>query len=170
MDKIKIIESYANRKAEAHKITTATNEASAARLVWFVAIAGFAFLNVPIFVKALLSEPISGIVLIVVTIPWAIAALFGVIAHWLIGDLIKLDDQYYTASMAPLHTFIVMDKGDVSEKQFLDLLDGKNENVTAQQEKLNRLFPWVARIERLTFFFLCVAFAWSVIYALILIR
>lgn len=48
MDKIKIVESYANRREEAHKLATATNEAAAARLVWFVAIAGFAFLNIRI--------------------------------------------------------------------------------------------------------------------------
>ena len=170
MDKIKVIERYADRKAEAHELAASSNKAARARLVWFVAIAGYAFLNFPIYLKALMDEPVSGVALIVITIPWAIAALLGVITHWLIGELVALDDQYYADLMGVLQMSVVTLGDEITDQQFRDLMGEKDEGVTTRREKVAQLFPWVTRMERLTFFFLCFAFLWSVTYALILIK
>ena len=42
-----MIEEFVNGLGRDHSIVTDSNKAAAARLVWFVAIAGFAFISMP---------------------------------------------------------------------------------------------------------------------------
>jgi ribose/xylose/arabinose/galactoside ABC-type transport system permease subunit len=170
MDKLKIIESYAQRISQANELVESNNKASASRLVWFVAIAGYAFLNVPVYIKALSDEPVSGVALVVITIPWALTALLGIVTHWLLGELIDLDIIWYITYMADINAFIVTKDGEVTDRQLLDLLDEKDKNVQARRKNVERFKPWVQWAERLTFFFLCMSFVWSVACALALTK
>jgi hypothetical protein len=168
MDKLKIINSYAERISQALELRESTNKASASRLVWFVAIAGYAFLNVPVYIKALSDEPVSGVTLVVITIPWVLTALLGVVTHWLLSELIALDNLWYITYMANINAFIVTKDGEITDRQLLDLLDEKDPNVQARRKNVERLEPWVKWAERFTFFFLCISFVSSVAYALAL--
>jgi hypothetical protein len=170
MDKLKFIESYADSMEKSTEIAASSQKSSAARLVWFVAISGYAFLNVPVYLRAAIGEPVSGVALIAITIPWALAALLGIITHWLVGELVSLDNLYFVTLMASIRAFIMTSNGDPTDDQILDLLNEKDERVKSFRRKVDNLQPWVTRSERLIFFFLCFAFLWSVGYALWLIN
>ncbi len=170
MDKLKIIESYAQRISETNELVESSNKASASRLVWFVAIAGYAFLNIPVYIKALSDEPVSGVALVAITIPWALTALLGVVTHWLLGELIDLDNLWYITYIAAINAIIVRNDGEVMDRQLLDLINGKNKDVQARREKVDRLNPLVQWAERLTFLFLFISFVSSVVYALALTK
>lgn len=69
MDKVNVLESYAERLSKNQELDASQNKSSASRLVWFVAIAGYAFLNVPMYLKAISEDSVNGMMLIIISAP-----------------------------------------------------------------------------------------------------
>jgi hypothetical protein len=169
MERVRVLESYAERLSRDQELVASQNESSASRLVWFVAIAGYAFLNVPIYLRALSDESVSGGMLIIISAPWALTAVFGVITHWIQGELTSKDNQCYAKRIENLYALIMTEGDKISDQQVLDLLQEKNDDIQACRQSVKKLEPWVKWMSHLTFFSLCFSILWSVVFVLILL-
>ena len=170
MDNMKVLEGYAERLSKYQELVTSHHESSAARLVWFVAIAGYAFLNVPIYLKSLSDDSVSGIMLVIISAPWALTAVFGVITHWILGELTSKDNQYYALLIGSINSLIVTKGDKTSDQEVLDLLDGNDSELLDHSKSVKQLDPWVKWMSHLTFFSLCFSILWSVVFVLILLK
>jgi hypothetical protein len=123
MDKVNVLESYAERLSKNQELDASQYESSASRLVWFVAIAGYAFLNVPIYLNAISKDSVRGMMLIIISAPWALTAVFGVITHWILGELASKDNQYYANLIGSIYSLIVKKGDKITDQQVLDILN-----------------------------------------------
>ena len=92
---IETVETFADGLARDHAVLNQNNNSAAARLVWFVAIAGFALLNVGSLANSIIETPLARLHLVVLVFPWALAGLCGIIAHWLNGEVMARDNVYH---------------------------------------------------------------------------
>jgi hypothetical protein len=72
-------------KRRPFRVEAETATVAAARLVWLVAIAGAALLNAPALISTLAARAPSPTEKLLLVFPWALSALFGVLAHWFFG-------------------------------------------------------------------------------------
>ena len=169
MEKVQLLESYAERLSKNQELVASQNESSASRLVWFVAIAGYAFLNVPIYLKTLSEDTVSGMMLVVISAPWALTAVFGVITHWIQGELTSKYNQCYAKLIESVYALIMTEGDKISDQQVLDLLNEKDTDIQACKKGVEGLEPWVKWMSHLTFFSLCFSILWSVVFVLLLL-
>ena len=169
MEKVKILEGYAERLSKNRDLIASLNQSSAARLVWFVAIAGYAFLNVPIYLRSLSEDSVSGSMLIVISAPWALTAVFGVITHWILGELTSIDYQCYDDRIQSIYSLIMTNGDKITDDQILDILNEKDSGIQECRRGVEKRKPWVKWMSHLTFFSLCFSILWSVVFVLILL-
>ena len=170
MNRQKVLESFAERIVLAQELATSNNKASAARIVWFVAIAGYAFINIPVYLQFLLGEPLDGTMVMEISIPWALTALLGVIANWMMGHLINLDSRFFSSIMIHINSTIVMHEDRLTDQKVLEVINLENEEVRKDKKAVDDYVRWVTLVERLTFIFLGFSFIWSAVYPLLVIR
>ena len=152
MDKVNVLESYAERLSKNQELDASQNKSSASRLVWFVAIAGYAFLNVPMYLKAISEDSVDGMMLIIISAPWALTAVFGVITHWILGELTSKDIQYYANLIGSIYSLIV-EKGDkITDQQVFYILNESDSVIQESRKSVRQLEPWVRWMSHLTFF------------------
>jgi hypothetical protein len=169
MERVEVLESYAERLSRNQELAASQHKSSAARLVWFVAIAGYAFLNVPIYMKTLSDDSVSGIMLIIISAPWALTAVFGVITHWILGELTLKDNQCYANLIESIYALIMREGDKIRDQQVLDLLNEKDSDIQECRKGVKQLESWVKWMSHLTFFSLCISILWSVVFVLILL-
>ena len=170
MEKGRFLESYAESLSKRQELVASQNESSAARMVWFVAIAGYAFLNVPIYLKALSEESVSGLMLVLISAPWALTAVFGVITHWIHGELTSKENQYNTNLTGNIYS-LMMTMGDkATDDQVLNILNEKDSDIQECRQSMDKLEAWVKWMAHLTFFSLCFSILWSVVIVLIILK
>ena len=146
MDKVQVLESYAERLSRDQELVASQNKSSASRLVWFVAIAGYAFLNVPIYLNTISGDSLSGIMLIVISAPWALTAVFGVITHWILGEQSSKENQYYASLTSSIYSLIITEGDKITDQQVLELLNEKdrdNQKFRQSREKLGYWGKWM---------------------------
>ena len=169
MDKVNVLESYAERLSKNQELAASQNKSSASRLVWFVAIAGYAFLNVPIYLRAISDDSVSGMMLIIISAPWAFTAVFGVITHWILGEQASKENQYYARLIGSIYS-LIMTKGDkITDQQVLNILNESDSDLQECRQSGEKLEPWVKWMSHLTFFTLSFSILWSVVFVLILL-
>lgn len=160
----KTIETMAERSDKDFVLISETNRASSARLVWFVAIAGFSLINISTLAEAITGSPVEGLSLMCLALPWSGTALFGILAHWALGDLMAKEKERHIVRMHDFYSFLVTAGDEPSEEKTLAIIRGDDKDVKSREKAVKSLFPWVLCLERLTFICLCFAFVWSIIF------
>ena len=170
MDEIKLRENYENILRDNREIVASMRNPALTRYVRYAKLGGIALL-IPIFFYLWVptDETLSGRALIVIIIPWIFAALLGAITDLLLRAPTIFMRLYFVVLFVRTGSLVDFFGVDVPDKQKLNHFNEINDKIQTQRSKVERLKPWVTWMERLTFLFLCVAFLWSVIYALILI-
>jgi hypothetical protein len=168
VDKIKWLENSTDMMRENLEIVASLRNSSLTRRLWVVAIAGFVFLIVPIYSRALSDEIISGTSLIVIAIPWVCFALIGAIIRLLQGGLNVLYNFYYTGQMIRIRSIVDISSDYVTDEQILIQINELDDKIQTQRSEVEKIQPWFTWMERLMFFFLCAGFLLSLIYAIIL--
>ena len=169
MENVQVLESYAERLSRDQELPAAQNKSSASRLVWFVAIAGYAFLNVPIYMNTISDDSVDGMMLIIISAPWALTAVFGVITHWILGEQASKENQYYAALIGSIYSLIVTKGDKITDEQVIDLInenDSEPQKIRRAGEKLGSWGKWMSH---LTFFSLSFSILWSVVFVLMLL-
>ena len=169
MDKVNVLESYAERLSKNQELAASQNKSSASRLVWFVAIAGYAFLNVPIYLQAISEESVSGMILIIISAPWAFTAVFGVITHWILGEQASKENQYYARIIGSIYSLIMIEGDKITDQQVLDILNESDSVIQESRKSVRQLEPWVKWMSHLTFFSLSFSILWSIVSVLLLL-
>lgn len=162
------IEEFTKGLSRDFKIISESNKGAASRLVWFVAIAGFGFLNIRTFAETALNAELCKTQLILLSLPWALTAVVGIVSHWLLGELIARDNNYYILKQHAIRAFLATARKEPSLEEVLSILnvDDTDNEVKEKKELVAQLHPWVTRAERITFALLLFAFAWSVAFPL----
>ena len=81
--------------------------------------------------------------LIVISAPWALTAVFGVITHWIQGELTSKDNQFYAKRIENLYALIMTEGDNISDQRVLDLLQEKDSDIHACRKSAEGLEPWV---------------------------
>lgn len=77
-----IVDSTISVQTEWYKTVQGLRNSALSRLVWFVAIAGFLFINGGAFLEAVLGYQVKGRLAVLLSLPWAISGLFSVVCHY----------------------------------------------------------------------------------------
>ena len=90
------------------------------------------------------------------SIPWALTPALGVVAHWLLGELIARDNTYYIIKQHAVRAFLATAKSVPSDEEVLSVwnVDETVKDAAYRKSRVDHLFPGVTWLERLTFIFL----------------
>jgi hypothetical protein len=158
------LEEFSSGIAKDFEIVTQSNRDSASRLVWFVAISGFALINMRVYGEAVAENPLTKSQLFLISLPWALTAISGVIAHWLLGELIARDNEFHMLRQHAIRSFLANAQPKPAIAEVLEILnvEDTDKDVALKKRRVNSLFPWVKWAERITFVLLLFGFALSV--------
>jgi hypothetical protein len=167
---IRTVEAWVNGLPADHAIISKGNRDSASRLVWFVAIAGFGFINIHNYALALLGDRLTRAQFVYLSIPWALTAISGIVAHWLLGELIARDDARHILKQHAIRAFLATTVAEPTVEQTLGILnvDDEDKDVARLNQRVKCLVPWVSWAERVTFILLLLSFASALVYPLLL--
>ena len=146
------------------------NKGTATRLVWFVAISGFALLNVRDLAEAVARRRFDGILLFLLVLPWVIAAVLGLVAHWLLGDVTAKDTVYYIMKQHAIRAFLATASSHPTIAETLSILDvdDTDKEVASRKKAVEQVSPWADAAEKATFAAIIFSLVWSVVYPLII--
>lgn len=134
------------------------------RMVWFVAIAGYVMFNGKPFLDAIRCGPTLGKTLLVLSLPWAVAAVMAVISHFLMDEASAIDVQVHEGRLAVIDVLILkIQSGRARPEDVVQMLDDKEPNVAREKARLKRWGNAAKWAERATFALLLLCFAWSVV-------
>ncbi len=169
MDAKEAMDSFISDFREDHRITTESNNSSKSRLVWFVALAGYGFINISPFLDSMFGETFSNVEKILISLPWVITILVGVIAHMRLGDFTMLDDSYYLIYLSALTSFRALRTNEDRSDDlvvFFNIHEADSDVIEAR-DNVNKMHLWANRFERGTYYLIIFSFFWSVIGPLV---
>jgi len=165
--RVMLVEAYVDRCRDDYAMASEINKSAQARLVWFVAIAGFALLNARGLAEAVSGTTLGGNQLLLLASPWAITAILGIAAHWTIGDFDFRNMRYQSCRLNRFQAFVALAREEPSDDEVNELLDEKHEDISKSRSAANKVEPIASWLERLTFVALAAAFVWSIVYPLL---
>ena len=167
---IRTIEEYSNGLTRDFEVFQEIQKSASDRMIWYTAISGFALVNIHGLANIISPSSLSGIQVAIVTIPWALAGLSAIIAHWLLGDVRAKDNAYYLTKKHVAQTFLATLTKEPRLEDVLAIIDSDKTNqlVIKLGNEVRKISPWFRRVEKLTLFLLFVAFSWSLLYPLFL--
>ena len=167
---IETVRTFIDGLGRDYAVISANNNSAASRLVWFVAIAGFALLNVGKLAKGIVGSSLTSGENVLLVLPWAFVGLCGVIAHWLTGELGAIDNNYYMMKQHSIRSWLATAPRNPKIQEVTDILnvDEKDPEVSIRRKAVEKLAPAVSFWEKATFIALLISFAWSVIFPLII--
>jgi len=144
-------------------------ESTRARQVWFVAIAGFALLNSPKIWEGILDRPLTPGHYLLMGLPWLVAAIAAVSAHYL-GDLHEIRrHKYYVNRLAELDLFLEATReGEIDPPKWKQLVNDNTEAIRPLKKEADDFALKVNRTERVAFASIGAGLAWTVIVPAIL--
>jgi hypothetical protein len=168
----KVLEQYADGLSRDQAIISEDNKESDTRLIWFVAISGFALLNLPTLADRIASKSLDSTEVIIISIPWAITAIFAVITHWLLGELVTRDHSYYCMKQHSIRSFIANIANKSSMKEVIDIInvDLTDKEVAKYKSLVDNFFPIVLWSERITFLLVIFSFLNSILYPALFVK
>lgn len=166
---VRALEVFADSLARDHSMVSEFNRGSASRLVWFVAIAGFGFLNIRSYAESVISQGIDTTYQILLSLPWSFTAIFGIISHWLLGELMARDNDFFMLRQHAIRSFLATAEKEPATSDVLSIIrvDETDQDVAERKRERDSLFPWVQWSERITFALLLLAFLWSAVFPLL---
>jgi hypothetical protein len=167
---IKTVETMADGLAKDHQVYANNNDHALTRLVWFVAIAGFALLNVNRLAADIIGEKLTRIQLVLLILPWVFVALSGVVTHYLIGETVAEDNKYYVLMQHTLRAWLAYPPAKPTVKEVLEILniDETDDDLIVLKKKAAELSEQANTWENITLVGLIFSFLWSVIFPLLL--
>lgn len=127
-----------------YETTQKLEGANASRVVWLVAIAGFAIINLPTIVKGGQFPP-------TIIAPWALVALFGVITHWLHRAVAIQNFSMYSVKREQLLTLIINGPELATLDALRQILENKTPALQPVAKSLNRATTAASIMEFATF-------------------
>jgi hypothetical protein len=164
-----VVESYLRVFSGFKEIAESTRSSARTRLVWFVAIAGFAALNGKPFWDELGRVQFRGILLASLAAPWIVSALLAVITHFVIDEVKVKDDDYYVRKLAAIELHLESEKaGDADPANMVAIINDTHPDLKEASRQNNLWMKRAAWLERVTFGLLILGFIWSLIGPFIL--
>jgi hypothetical protein len=164
-----VVASYARLFVESRKMVAEIRSSARTRLVWFVAVAGFAFLNGPPFWSAIASRTFAGTDLVLLALPWAMSALLAVVTHFFVDEAAVKDDRYFVQKLAMVDLHLeAIKEGEDDPLEMLQIIDGTHTDLKKPKAAAERYACWARWLERITFALLVLGFIWSLAIPLVL--
>jgi len=159
-----VVESYLRVFSSFKEIAESTRSSARTRLVWFVAIAGFAVLNGKPLWDELGRVHFRGILLASLAAPWIICALLAVITHFIIDEAKVWDDDYFVRKLAAIELHLEKERaGDASPANMVAIINDTHPDLKEPGHRSNIWRKRAGWLERATFCFLIIGFLWSII-------
>jgi len=169
MNTEKVVESYLRVFSGTREIAESTRGSARSRLVWFVAIAGFAILNGKPLWDELGRTHFRGIVLGLLALPWVLSALFAVITHFIIDEAKVRDDDYFLRKIAAIELHLEREKAkDAKPENMLAIINDTHPELKEASVQNSLWSNRARRLERITFILLIAGFLWSLVGPFIL--
>ncbi len=165
---IETVEIFADGLARDYAILNQNNNSAAARLVWFVAIAGFALLNVGSLANSIIGTPLAQLHFVLLVFPWALAGLCGIVAHWLNGEVMARDNVYHILKQHAIRAWLANAPRQPSVQEVLSIInvDTTDDEVAKRKSAVDKISPAARWWENATFASLIFSFSWSVLFPL----
>ena len=164
-----VVSSYARTLATSRMIASETRSSARTRLVWFVAIAGFALLNGPTIWSAIGGRTFAGTDYVLLALPWAMAALLALVTHFFIDEAGVKDDvvSVQKLAMVDLHLEAIKE-GDDDALEILQIINDTHPDLKNSKVVADRYGSWAKWLERITFSLLVLGFIWSLAVPLLI--
>ena len=166
---IRTVEEFSEGLARDQEIISSINDAVASKIIWFVAISGFVFLNAPKFVETISPAAPQPVELLLVVAPWAITAACGILAYVLLLEIVGKDKIYYIMKQHAVRAYLANASEVPHVPDVLSILnvDEDNEEVAKRKAAVDKLSPWGPRLENLTLILLLSSFVLSLVVVVI---
>ena len=159
------VERYFEQVKRHPELAKGTRRSAQGRLVWFVAISGFALLNGQALWTALMRRTVDGTDLLALAIPWVATALLSIAAHILTDQVEVYDDLAFEVKYASLN--VLLDKFDmeqpVSGREFMDIIGEETDQLREAGERLKPWLTWARRTENWAQVALFISFFWMLV-------
>ncbi len=162
-----IVQSLAESTQRGQEQYKSLAQSSKTRLVWFVGISGFAILNVASVWDEIMINPIEGIDIFWLTLPWLLSVFSALITHFLMD---KADIHFSKfinnkLSLIELHK-IQVTNGIIDEKEFKLLLYDNHPDLEILKDNADNWINCINIFETITFGSLVIGFIWAIIFPL----
>ena len=159
-----VIESYSRIFGGFYEMAEKTRASAKNRLVWFVAIAGFAILNGKNFWDPVADGEFTGVALALLALPWAIAALLAVVTHFVIDEVGVRDVLFFVKKRAAidLHLKRVKD-GQADHMEMIKIINSTHRDLVEPKKTVERWLCAARWLERIAFIVLALGFLWALI-------
>ncbi len=159
-----VVDSYRRIFEGTREIAESTRLSAKTRLVWFVAISGFAVLNGKKLWDSIAPGEFIGLALVMLSLPWVLAAIFAVITHFIIDEAMVKDDNYYLKKLALIDLHMEsIEHGDADPNEMSEIINDTHSDLE-DAKKASDVWGNAARwLERITFIFVVLGFVWSMI-------
>ncbi len=99
-----------------------------------------------------------------------IAAVLGLVAHWLLGDVTAKDTVYYIMKQHAIRAFLATASSHPTIAETLSILDvdDTDKEVASRKKAVEQVSPWADAAEKATFAAIIFSLVWSVVYPLII--
>jgi hypothetical protein len=141
--------------------------AAASRLVWLVAIAGAALLKTPELASSLMRRDPSANEKLLLVLPWAFTAFFGIFAHWFFGLVQYREIHYHTLKRAELTALKGNQAPSESHDELMQILEDRTEPLIRERRRVERAIAWARFLESLTLLLLVVSFLLAALYPIL---
>ncbi len=150
-----------------HQDEIDVNKDEISGLIWYVAISGFAILNIPSYANSIKGGALTGFEIMILSIPWAFTASFGILAHAYQSHIVYVNKLFQTTHRLYILKILQMNKITDDDFNSVYTYIDKDERL----KKLAKQSYWIERVakiaSKMTFLFLILSLLWSVIYPII---
>jgi hypothetical protein len=133
------------------EVTQKIENDNSSRIVWIVAISGFALLNFQNIAVNNLHLPPAYI------IPWIMTAILGIVTHWIYRNVTYCDFELYQAKKGLLLAFIVGGPENATLEKLKNIFSGEDILLKERQIKLLNVIKKANLIELLTMIMLVIS-------------
>ena len=146
------IETFAEGGSRDWELVSNQNRSVASGLVWYVAISGFALINVNKFAESIAGRSLAGVEVFALALPWALSSLFAIITHTLVTILINNDMKYYRFKQHLFKSLLATNYDSLDAQDVMRVLNADEEDNTVVKLKkdVDKAYRWTDSFNLLT--------------------
>ena len=162
MGTVEVVEAYLRVFSGFRDIAESTRNSARNRLLWFVAIAGFAILNGNPLWDGLGRVHFSGILLAALAAPWVLSALFAVVTHFIIDEAKVRDDDYFVKKLTLIELQLEAERANRADPNNMKaIINDTHSDLVEPRRDTERWGNSAKWLERITFWLLIIGFLWA---------
>lgn len=154
-----ILVNYLNNNKQGQILIDKLIDSDLSKLVWFVAISGFGFINIRNVFEGIVKIDLSSLSILIISIPWVLTSISGILAYYFKLEMKSKDILYFMSLISEIEAFLLINQ-DIEITQVLEVIniDKNNEKISNIKKQVNQFSKIASFFEKGTLIFLLSSF------------